>query len=69
MGAPDCSVGGVEGGIILDSSKPDGQMKKILDVSRMKRVSGWELPPDLRPGFERTIGWYIESKEAAHAQF
>jgi GDP-L-fucose synthase len=46
-----------EGKVIWDSSKPDGQMVKIFDVSRM-RSKGLECPTPLEDGLERTIRWF-----------
>ncbi len=40
------------GDIVFDASRPDGTPRKLLDVSRMKRL-GWEARTDLRTGIER----------------
>lgn len=47
---------GFAGEIEWDSSKPDGQMKKIFDVTRMKAL-GLECPTALREGLRKTIQW------------
>ncbi|MEX2526753.1 MAG: GDP-L-fucose synthase [Gemmatimonadota bacterium] len=49
-------VGG-EGEIVLDTSKPDGTPRKLLDVSRMKAL-GWTAPTGLEEGVRRTYEWY-----------
>ncbi len=55
---------GYRGGIVWDASKPDGQMKKLLDVSRLKSLLGWQATTPLRTGLETTIRWY-ETRQAA----
>ena len=44
-------VVGFEGRLVFDSSKPDGTPRKLLDVSRMKRL-GWQASISLRQGLE-----------------
>jgi GDP-L-fucose synthase len=48
---------GFEGGIVWDSSKPDGTPRKLLDVSRITDL-GWVPETDLRSGIESTYQWY-----------
>jgi GDP-L-fucose synthase len=59
---------GFQGRIVWDHSKPDGVMRKVLDVSRMKKVLGWEPPTSLAAGLEKTIKWYLANKELADAR-
>ncbi len=56
---------GYEGEIRWDSDKPDGVMRKVLDVSRMKQVLQWEPPTTLSDGLKKTIDWYLANKEEA----
>jgi len=58
-------VSGYSGDIVWDSSKPDGQLKKILDVTKMASVLNWKPPTPLRAGLEKTIRWYSENKDEA----
>lgn len=58
-------ISGFEGPLRWNTSKPDGQMKKVLDVSRMKSILKWEPPTDLRAGLKKTIDWYTIHKEEA----
>jgi GDP-L-fucose synthase len=58
-------VSGYRGSIRWNTSKPDGQMKKILEVSKMRRVLSWQPPTSLRAGLEKTIVWYTANKEEA----
>lgn len=55
-------VGGVvgyEGGIVRDTTKPDGAPRKLLDVSKLRGL-GWEAGIPLRRGIEETYGWFAE---------
>jgi nucleoside-diphosphate-sugar epimerase len=49
---------GFEGEIEWDSSKPNGQPRRQLDVSRAREQFGFEATTPLRDGLERTIAWY-----------
>lgn len=49
---------GFEGEIRWDTSKPDGQPRRCLDVSRAKEEFWFEAKVDFREGLERTIEWY-----------
>ncbi len=62
------SITGFKGALDWQSDKPDGQYKKVLDISSMRRELNWEPPTSLRAGLEKTISWYRENKEAADAR-
>jgi GDP-L-fucose synthase len=49
---------GFSGEIRWDKTKPDGQPRRRLDVSRAKKEFGFEAKIDLREGLKRTIEWY-----------
>ena len=59
---------GFRGEIVWDTTKADGVMRKVLDVSKMKEVLGWEPPTSLEAGLARTIRWYLENKAEADAR-
>jgi GDP-L-fucose synthase len=48
---------GFEGEINWDASKPDGTPRKVLDVSRLRRL-GWSPKIELRDGIRSTIEWF-----------
>jgi GDP-L-fucose synthase len=52
-------VTGFKGEIAYDRSKPDGMMRKVLDVSRINSL-GWTPRVSLREGLERTYAWALE---------
>jgi len=49
---------GFEGDLRYDSSKPDGQPRRCLDVSRAKALFGFEAETHLEDGLRATIEWY-----------
>lgn len=49
---------GFRGEIVWDTSKPDGQMYKGFDVTRMKTVLKFSEITPLRRGLEETIAWF-----------
>ncbi|HET7234494.1 MAG TPA: GDP-L-fucose synthase [Longimicrobium sp.] len=49
---------GYTGRIAWDPSKPDGQPRRALDVTRAREVLGWEARTPLREGLAETIRWY-----------
>ncbi|MDE4134767.1 GDP-L-fucose synthase [Phaeobacter sp. QD34_3] len=52
-------VTGFEGKISTDPSKPDGTMRKLMDVSRLARL-GWTASIPLKEGIAETYAWFLE---------
>lgn len=48
-----------DGEIVWDTSKPDGQPRRCLDVSVAEREFGFRASTSFRDGLQRTIDWYI----------
>lgn len=51
-------VAGFQGGLIQDTSKPDGTMRKVLDVSKIQAL-GWRAKIPLTDGLSRTYQDYV----------
>jgi GDP-L-fucose synthase len=51
-------LSGFHGTIAWDPSKPDGQPRRCLDVSRAKEQIGFEAKTPLEEGLRRTIDWF-----------
>ena len=51
---------GFNGEIRWDASKPDGQPRRRLDVSRARKYFGFEARTSFDEGLEATIRWYKE---------
>lgn len=49
---------GFEGELVWDTSKPNGQPRRQLDVSRAEQLFGFKARTPLRAGIERTVAWY-----------
>jgi GDP-L-fucose synthase len=49
---------GFSGEIVWDTSKPDGQPRRCLDVSRARNEFGFEAKMDFAEGLQRTVEWY-----------
>jgi GDP-L-fucose synthase len=54
-------VVGFEGELVFDSSKPDGAMRKLMDVSRLGAM-GWKASIAFEEGLAATYEWYLETK-------
>src|SRR5262245_20449446 len=59
---------GFGGAIVFDSSKPDGQPRRSLDVSRAREALGFTASTGFREGLTRTIEWYRSQQPARVAQ-
>ena len=46
------------GGIAWDASKPDGQPRRGLDISRARQLLGWQPRQDFNAGLEATVAWW-----------
>jgi len=58
---------GYEGEIAWDTSKPNGQPRRLLDVSRARELFGFEASTPFREGLERTVAWYLEAAASGAA--
>jgi GDP-L-fucose synthase len=54
---------GFTGLVRWDSSRPDGQPRRRLDVSRAKAEFDFEAQMDFDEGLKRTIQWYVEQRK------
>lgn len=50
---------GFKGKVMWDKTKPDGQPRRCLDVSRARKEFGFTAKTDFKTGLRRTIQWYI----------
>ena len=54
------NIVGHSGNIIWDQTKPDGTPKKLLDVTKIKKL-GWEYSTELNEGIKKTYQWFQEN--------
>ncbi len=50
---------GFTGDIVWDTSKPNGQPRRCLDVTRAKELFGFEARHRLREGISKTVAWFM----------
>ena len=51
---------GFEGTVEFDSSKPDGTMRKLIDVSKLHSL-GWTHKVEIEEGIQKLFDWYNNS--------
>ena len=56
------SVVGYAGKLLFDNSKPDGTMRKLMHVGKLKQI-GWQASTPLRNGILAVYRYYSEDKE------
>ncbi len=56
---------GFKGVIEWDTTKPDGQPRRCLDVTRAKQALNWTADTPLEEGLRETIRWYEENRQVA----
>jgi nucleoside-diphosphate-sugar epimerase len=58
------SVTRYEGQILTDPSKPDGTLRKLMDVSRLENM-GWRARIELAEGIAQTYDWFCKQETDA----
>lgn len=56
-------VTGFKGRITRDTSKPDGTIRKLMDVSKL-RAMGWQARIGLEDGLRSTYDWFLAAEGA-----
>ena len=59
-------VTGFSGKITTDPTKPDGTMRKLMDVGRLAQM-GWSAGIQLEQGLADTYAWYLANIETVRA--
>ena len=55
-----------DGRIEWDASMPDGQPRRGLDISRARKLLGWEPQQDFDRGLEATVAWWRNHGNEIH---
>jgi dTDP-D-glucose 4,6-dehydratase len=55
---------GFRGAIAWDASQPDGQPRRMLDVSRAKAAFGFEARTEFEAGLRETVRWWLGARGA-----
>jgi len=56
-------LAGFEGELVWDTSKPNGQPRRGLDVSRAEKHFGFIAQTPFEEGLRRTIDWYAKNRK------
>lgn len=56
-----CRLMDFKGAVRWDSTKPDGQPRRCLDVSRAESEFGFKAKTSFEQGLKKTIDWYAEN--------
>jgi GDP-L-fucose synthase len=54
---------GYKGSLIWDSSKPNGQPRRALDINRARNYFGFQAKMGFEEGLKKTISWYRENQK------
>ena len=54
---------GFKGKLVFDKTKPDGTLRKVLNVKRLTGL-GWQYTVDLEQGLERTYQWFLKNQSS-----
>lgn len=57
-----CEIMNFDGTVVWDPTKPDGQPRRCLDVSRAEKEFGFRAKTDFEEGLRKTIEWYVNQK-------
>ncbi len=58
-----CEIADFRGRVVWDTTKPDGQPRRCLDVSKAEKEFGFRAKVGLKEGLRRTIQFYRKHKE------
>jgi GDP-L-fucose synthase len=57
-------ITGYTGEIRWDTTQPDGNPRRLLDVSRLEKL-GWQAQTDFRTGVAQTYQWFLDNRATA----
>lgn len=56
---------GYEGELVWDTTKPDGQPRRSLDIARAKALFGFQAEMPFDEGLRQTIDWWMSTREGS----
>lgn len=59
---------GFRGEVVWDTARPDGQARRVFDVSQAERELGWRARTSLEVGLRKTVDWYRANRATARNQ-
>jgi GDP-L-fucose synthase len=57
-----CEVVGFKGKLFFNKKYPDGTLRKVLDISKIKKL-GWKNSVSFKVGIKKTLDWYIKNRD------
>lgn len=54
---------GFDGEIVWDTTRPNGQPRRCLDVERARQLFGFRAAHSLRDGLARTVAWFLAQRD------
>lgn len=58
-----CGILDYDGEVVWDTSKPNGQPRRSLDISKAREILGFKPEMSFQTGLKNTIEWYLSNKE------
>jgi len=58
-------VTGFQGTVDWQTSRPEGQSRRMFDISKAETELGYQAATSLRDGLDRTVRWYRENRSVA----
>ena len=55
--------------MVWDTSKPSGDKKRVMDISRAASMSGWEPKISLEEGVKETMNWYRNNQDLIDTRY
>jgi GDP-L-fucose synthase len=55
--------------IVWDKTKPKGDAKRLMDISRAKNLLGFKPKYSLEKGIKETIEWYVKNTDASSTRY
>jgi GDP-L-fucose synthase len=56
---------GFRGRMVWDASKPEGQVRRVFDMTKARTELGFEARTSLTEGLRKTVDWYKANRKAA----
>ena len=53
------------GTVTWDATRPEGQIRRVFDISKAQNDLGYQCPTSLRDGLAKTVEWYRANRENA----
>lgn len=58
-----CELIGFKGEVIWDSTKPNGQPKRLLDITKARNYFGYAPDMSFHDGLKESIDWYLKNRD------